>query len=562
MKRLALALCLTFALLSGGTLPSSLQRTDIQTELAGLAKRGITYRMLNDQMVELTDPLSGMTRVRSLKNADESVIRSWAARRGIPILEINPDSVDTARYVGMYTYFTTIPLSNASAGPLVVGDVDRNGKTDCYGAWSSAHSSFESRAYEIDSTGTVNLRHNYSPDLVAAARQICDADSDSLLEVVFTSSGLTYDYGQMSRDSLPTLFKFAHERYEGGSPGLTGIYIGRLDCDNLTDFLYKGSEIDSSLGEATKVYVAEYNAQANNFVRVWSSNYGFPGVAGIGGFAVDDFDGNGRQDFVVAELISGKVFVTECSGDNSYEVVWQDSTPFSNLFYTTGGDVDGDGRPEFFVGAASSWITMYEADSVHHYSPRFLFHLVPSGFDEPTYLTSDVDGDGKLDLIIFASGYTHMFRSNADNQYSLWYFRHDDNATSALFYDIDRDGRKDILVSKGVNGVGVFTDVYRANSSAGISNGKELPGSILLSNSFPNPFNPATTITYEIPSRSRVTLKVFNLLGEEVATLVDGEVSAGRHSEIWNATGIASGVYFCRLQVGERVITSKLLLMR
>jgi hypothetical protein len=57
-------------------------------------------------------------------------------------------------------------------------------------------------------------------------------------------------------------------------------------------------------------------------------------------------------------------------------------------------------------------------------------------------------------------------------------------------------------------------------------------------------------------------LKVFNLLGEEVATLVDEEVSAGRHSEIWNATGIASGVYFCRLQVGERVMTSKLLLMR
>jgi hypothetical protein len=518
--------------------------------------------MLNDQMVELTDPVSGMTRVRSLKNADESVIRSRAARRGIPILEINPDSVDTSKYAGMYEYLTTVPLSNGSAGPLVVGDLDHNGRPECYGTWSTTPSNFQTRIYEVDSSGQVTFRHNYSPGMLAGARQICDANGDSLLEVVFSYGGLTYDCSQGSVDSLPTTISFVNNGYEGPSPGLTGIYVGDLDGDDLTDFLYKGSEMDSLIGAVTRVYVAEYNADANNFVRVWSSNYGFPGVAGIGGFAVDDFDGNGRQDFVVAELISGEVFVTECSGDNTYEVVWQDSTPFSNLYYTTGGDVDGDGRPEFFVGPVTSWITMYEADSVHHYSPRFLFHLVPSGFDVPTYLTSDVDGDGKPELVIFSSGYTHVFKSNADNQYSLWYFRHDDNSTSVLFYDIDRDGRKDILVSKGVNGVGVFTDVYRANSSAGISNGKELPGSILLSNSFPNPFNPTTTITYEIPSRSRVTLKVFNLLGEEVATLVDEEVSAGRHSEIWNATGIASGVYFCRLQVGERVMTSKLLLMR
>ena len=60
---------------------------------------------------------------------------------------------------------------------------------------------------------------------------------------------------------------------------------------------------------------------------------------------------------------------------------------------------------------------------------------------------------------------------------------------------------------------------------------------------FPNPFNPSTTISYELTANSKVNLKIFNMLGQEVASLVDGDRLAGYHQEVWDATRCSSGVY-------------------
>jgi hypothetical protein len=83
-----------------------------------------------------------------------------------------------------------------------------------------------------------------------------------------------------------------------------------------------------------------------------------------------------------------------------------------------------------------------------------------------------------------------------------------------------------------------------------------------LHQNYPNPFNPATTISYDLPTRSHVTLKIFNVLGREVATLVNGEIEAGRHQVRWNADRLASGVYFYRLRAGEFVENRKMILLK
>jgi hypothetical protein len=90
----------------------------------------------------------------------------------------------------------------------------------------------------------------------------------------------------------------------------------------------------------------------------------------------------------------------------------------------------------------------------------------------------------------------------------------------------------------------------------------KVPTEFILSQNYPNPFNPSTKITYTIPSRSDVNIKVFNLLGSEVAELVKGEMEAGNHDVEFNAANLPSGVYFYRMQAGNFIGTKKMLLLK
>jgi hypothetical protein len=128
-----------------------------------------------------------------------------------------------------------------------------------------------------------------------------------------------------------------------------------------------------------------------------------------------------------------------------------------------------------------------------------------------------------------------------------------------------------------------WVNVYLANTE-GISRGAgamlvtavddywsediQIPKSYFLAQNFPNPFNPTTTIEFMLPKTSFVTLKVYNLLGEEVATLIAGQRVAGIHRFNWDASGLASGVYLYRLEAsdpstssGQRSVQTKKLIL-
>jgi len=83
-----------------------------------------------------------------------------------------------------------------------------------------------------------------------------------------------------------------------------------------------------------------------------------------------------------------------------------------------------------------------------------------------------------------------------------------------------------------------------------------------LSNNYPNPFNPTTNIKYKIPELSFVTLKVYDVLGNEITTLVNNEKPVGSYEVEFNATALPSGIYFYRLQAGSFVETKKMVLLR
>jgi 2',3'-cyclic-nucleotide 2'-phosphodiesterase/3'-nucleotidase/5'-nucleotidase len=89
-----------------------------------------------------------------------------------------------------------------------------------------------------------------------------------------------------------------------------------------------------------------------------------------------------------------------------------------------------------------------------------------------------------------------------------------------------------------------------------------IPTDYVLNQNYPNPFNPVTTIRFGLPERNHVTLKVYNILGQDVATLVDEVKPAGYHIIHWNAEKLASGLYFTRMESGNKVRLTKMLLLK
>jgi len=107
------------------------------------------------------------------------------------------------------------------------------------------------------------------------------------------------------------------------------------------------------------------------------------------------------------------------------------------------------------------------------------------------------------------------------------------------------------IVNWNWNGV---TDVYNDDN--------DIPNEFYLYQNYPNPFNPSTTIRWQQPETSFVTLRIYDALGRESTTLVNEELSAGKHKIIFNASSLSSGIYFYQLQAGEFIETKKMILLK
>ena len=118
----------------------------------------------------------------------------------------------------------------------------------------------------------------------------------------------------------------------------------------------------------------------------------------------------------------------------------------------------------------------------------------------------------------------------------------------------DSDGSRNDMGCYGGNGMDGPTDVKILNNL--------IPEKFILSQNYPNPFNPTTRIQYSILEKSLVTIKVYNILGKEVKTLVNENQNVGKYEISFNASDLCSGVYFYKLTAGNFVETKKMILLR
>ena len=91
---------------------------------------------------------------------------------------------------------------------------------------------------------------------------------------------------------------------------------------------------------------------------------------------------------------------------------------------------------------------------------------------------------------------------------------------------------------------------------------EQIPSDFFLEQNYPNPFNPATNINYSIPIEALITVKIYDLLGNEITTLVNEIKAPGEYSIKLSANGMTSGVYYCRMISGDFISTRKLILLK
>jgi hypothetical protein len=151
--------------------------------------------------------------------------------------------------------------------------------------------------------------------------------------------------------------------------------------------------------------------------------------------------------------------------------------------------------------------------------------------------------------IIYISTDTHVYALDIKTMEVKWDYLTGGNLVAANNY----------LIISEKHG---YISVFQYDPTIGINEKKRDNYSFQLEQNYPNPFNPSTSISFSVPEKTHVYLRVFNILGKQVKVLKDEVMEKGRYEIMWNAAGLSSGIYIYTLQVNNKIISKKLTLLK
>ena len=259
------------------------------------------------------------------------------------------------------------------------------------------------------------------------------------------------------------------------------------------------------------------------------------------------------------------------STGNAYPVFTEDEVDALMPFLDNGGRllINGQNIGEDIFGPSGQ--SQFAQDFYHDYLHSS--YVDDSGL---TFFFRGIDGDpisqSHLYSVVLSDIYTRspdqfipydayaasLFTFSNYSQYNS--IRADDGVNRVVYFgfgleQVTQDTTRDTLITRAINWLmnGVVVGVPNENIS---------PASFNLSQNYPNPFNPATKITYSIPNELQVNLKIYDVMGREVAVLVNGRQQAGTYEVNFNAASLASGTYFYKLTAGDFVSVKKMILLK
>jgi len=280
-----------------------------------------------------------------------------------------------------------------------------------------------------------------------------------------------------------------------------------------------------------------------------------------------DFGGSSHPDIAVTAVVPDSVEILINNGDSTFQSPIQlpsASSPFGLDF----ADFDGVNGNDLVVGNISiAGVSVYLNDGAGSFAGPV---TIPTLYYPRTMVCTDVDQDSNIDMVVSMFNYdsVSVLMGNGDGTFQAYEnYAVGDGPFGIEDGDFDGDIYPDIAVAN-TNG----NSVSILNSGAGSVDvdddlGILLPDEFKVRQNFPNPFNPMTSIKYNIPARSHVTIEIYNILGQKIRTLVDEKKSAGEYNAFWdgnnsNGNNVSAGVYFYRFRGGDYTETKKMLLLK
>ncbi len=484
-------------------------------------------------------------------------------------------SMNGTDYSGWPLRMTGAPIP----ATVAIGDIDNNGTSEIVvGSWNKLY------VYNADGSMFPGFPKNFG---TSQAATLFDINKDGNLEIIYPSDNKKLYIFKQDGTSLNGWPQTLPEM--PGSPAVA-------DIDNDDAYEIVVGTFQGPVGpDPYKMYAFEDDGTIIN---------GFPvTLSGVikSTPAIGDLDNDGNAEIVVIsydDTNDDSLYVFDAAGN--LKPGFPVGVKYARLSSPALGDIDGDGDLEIIVGGYDGVEMLYgfhHDGSVIQNFPVPLVHPGNMTNINSSPVISDIDGDTTtVEIMVKVHDYVFAIHNDTTTVDGFPFFIDDQNQSGThspapVIDDFDNDGNVEFAFAS-ITGTIYFFDLDSAynenfafwnsykhdqqNTSAAfpieviteVSDENNLqPGEFILYQNYPNPFNPSTIIKYAVPldvkrQMSNVILKVYDILGNEVATLVNEVKPAGIYEVEFNADELPSGVYFYQLRTGGYIATKKMILLR
>ena len=539
----------------------------------------------------------------------------------IYVTELAPSIPEETQYVGSWSDHGTAILDSITAVKYILAgvDVDKDGKQEFivpidYGTLNGVKVS-QIAVFEAVGDDDYELVWSYTypgeSDWQLTKPTVGDLDGDGNLEILAIRVQPT-----TGDPTIPNLYVFecVGDNDYGTEPAVTWdlndnvrnnircVAAADLDKDGTMEVVLTARDNPPGVVIAS---VSSFTIPTWTIEYIDSTTYTDPDMAGV---AICDMDGDGYKEVALTPLQADSqidLYLIEYDGTTYQKIlpppkhVWGKGV----IHALDAADLDGDGRDELYIGAVSHsllYVVTKPTGNVIDIDTTDIYFI--GKVEHPDYQTGtgwmpgatlgDADGDGKMSFLGSASGTVGCgvndweYQGGGVTDIANWQYSYIDLSTALgwgndfFIYgidfsdDMDGDDLCEIIVARGNPNLGhTIPAIYVTElaprvgvSPEGFSTG--IPEIFSLKQNYPNPFNPTTRISYELPISCKITLDIYNILGQKVRTLVYNRFhQKGSYEVSWNALDdsgniVASGVYIYTIKADDFNSSKKMLLIR